>query len=103
MYEAPESRAREARGTHRDVGRAHLWWRQRLEGQWGQQESRVGQQGLEEPRIRLEERRLEGERRLGVVMGGSLKRPGGTRRLGGFPFPGGGATAGGAARPTPPR
>src|SRR5881628_3811040 len=57
MYEAPESRAREARGTHRDVGRAvWWWWRQRLEGQ---QEPRLGQQGLEESRVRLQEPRVQ--------------------------------------------
>src|SRR5205807_1060068 len=68
MYEAPESRAREARGTHRDVGRAHLWWRQRLEGQWWQQEPRLRQQGLEEPRVGLQESQERTEEQFGAAL-----------------------------------
>src|SRR2546429_4205380 len=68
MYEAPESRAREARGAHCDVGRTHLWWWQRLEGQ---QESWLGQQGFQEPRGQeprgQEPRGPEPQERLGEV------------------------------------
>ena len=82
MYEAPESRAREARGAHRNVGRAHLWWWQRLEGQ---QESRFGVEeprleesrlGLEESRVWLQESRiwLQGVEELPSAM--TIRRPG---------------------------
>src|SRR5436309_8703687 len=75
MYEAPESRAREARGTHRDVGRTDGWWWQRLEGQWWQQESWFGQQGLEESRIGLQEPRLQ-ERIQELLVAAAIGRPG---------------------------
>src|SRR2546430_15716444 len=86
MYEAPESRAREARGTHRDVGRAHLWWRQRLEGQWWQQEPRLRQQGLEEPRGGLQESQERFEELICICH----QAPGATRAPGGFFLTGGG-------------
>src|SRR5437764_8049862 len=77
MYEAPESRAREGRGTHRDVGRPDGGWWQRLEGQ---REPGLGQQGLEESRIRLQEPRLQ-ERVQELLVAAAIGRPGQLGRL----------------------
>src|SRR5207247_4372423 len=104
MYEAPQSRAREARGTHRDVGRAHLWWWQRLEGQ-RQQESRVGLEeprlGLEEPRFGLQESRVrlqEPQERLEELICAAIRRPGELGRLVGFRYREGDGAGNGAAQ-----
>src|SRR5206468_12830450 len=95
MYEAPESRAREARGTHRDVGRTDGWWWQRLEGQ---QEPGLGQQGLEESRIRLQEPRLQ-ERVQELLVAAAIGRPGQPGRPAASSSPAGETGAGIAAGP----
>src|SRR5437773_5160968 len=86
MYEAPESRAREARGAHCDVGRTHLWWWQRLEGQ---QESWLGQRGFREPRFQepwVQEPRIqEPQERLEELIRVAHQAPGVTRAPGGIP------------------